>query len=664
MSIGFRERASFFHIGIAALVLAASVGAAEKTPSTATAVQVWNCKTWQTVSAGDFHGVNPEMKALKPIALLAARNGVASGRVVVTRDGGPISGLKASVGDLELVRGGTGRIPSARVQVRYADRAVSGKSWMPGHRFDRLLEKAPAEVRAVGPIRSRGFRVKFTPKNKGPVATVPVWVTVRVPADAGPGDYEGALSITAEGLEPNTVNVPIRLKVHDWQMPDPKDFRVRTIGWPNPEALARHYGLPLWSEKHFELMGKSMALMAELGSRHLPIDVSKGYPARGNTDTMIKWVKQPDGSYSYDFSLFDRYCDLAAKKIGKPFPLRLNLWRGPRNGGGGEKDDYPNATLLVLDPATRKVSELAGPSKLGSPEMKAFWKPVMDQIRARLEKRGWFDVTGTNWTCYCGGMTKDMASMVRSIWPDGKWTDVTHSRVRRYNTNEKGVFAPVFVQSTVWNEGSLKAYLKWKSGPYPRQYAGKLQTNTAWCTHARNQYRESSWPLLWTLRTKHEEALLKGNDGLECVGADHFPYKDHRGRYKPGPWSAYAQGPKGGSLAMLGAGDEGPLGTERFEAMREGIQLCEAVAFIQKALEAKKITGDIAARANTFLDDRAKAMVGCWKTKIVTKRNRKREYHYFDPAAYAKGFAARDNALYAMAAEVARHIRPQVSSAE
>jgi hypothetical protein len=365
---------------------------------------------------------------------------------------------------------------------------------------------------------------------------------------------------------------------------------------------------------------------------------------------MIKWVKQPNGSFKYDFTLFDRYCDLAAKVYGKPFPLRLNMWRGPRNGGGGETDDYLNTKVLVLDPASGQVSELEGPKKLGSEEMKAFWKPVMDEIRVRLEKRGWFDVTGPNWMCYCGGMTKELASMVKSIWPDAKWTDVTHGRVTKYATLEAGVFAPVFVQSTVWNEGTLDAYIKWKTGPYPRQYAKKFEPATAWCSHARVQYREAGWPDLWTLRTKHEDVILKGNDGIECVGADHFPVKDAKGRWRAGEWSAFAQGPANGTLAILGAGDAGPIGSERFEAMREGIQLCETMVFIQKALEAKKLSGDLEDKANKVLDDRAKAMTGCLKPTGY------KGGVYVDLADYAKGARERDDALFAAAAEVARAV--------
>jgi Glycoside hydrolase 123, catalytic domain/Glycoside hydrolase 123 N-terminal domain len=638
-------------LGAAATLLLLALPMTARAGSAPGPVQVWNCKNWQTVSLGDFAGVNKDLKALKAIKMIAPRNGVAAGYVVVTRDGGAIQGLKATAGDFKNTDGKV--IGASQIMVRYAALAANGKSWMPRFRFDLLLDEAPKAVAAIDLAKLR-IR-KFSPKNKGLVATMPVWISVRVPADAAPGQYQGQLLIKANGLA-GGVKVPVKLTVYDWKISDPKDFRVRTIGWLNPEALAKHYNLKLWSDKHFEYMGKSMELMLELGSRHLPLDFSKGYPARANTDTMVKWIKQADGSYKYDFTLFDKYCDLAASKIGNPFPVRLNIWRGPRNGGGGEKDDYPNSTVLVLDPATKKVTELAAPSKLGSEEMKKFWKPFMDQLRVRLEKRGWFGAAGPNWMCYCGGMTPEMASMVKSIWPDGQWTDVTHGRVRSYRTKEKGVRVLVFVQSTVWNEGTLNKYLKWKSGPYPRQYAGKLNPKTAYCTHARNQYRESINPKLWILRSLHDLAILKGNDGIESVGVDHFPAKDARGRFRPGSWSAYAQGPKNGTLALLGPGEKGPLRTERFEAMRAGIQLSEALVYIQKVIEAKKISGDLLVRANKALDDRARTMVGSWKETMVPYGKRMIKRVLFQMDKYASTAEKSDHALYSMAAEVQKAV--------
>jgi hypothetical protein len=629
--------------------LAVSAAWSAETPpavpaATPGAVQVWNCERWQTVSIGDFSGDNPEMKALKPVQLMAARNGVASGYVVVTRDGGPIAKLKAAAGALSQA-GGHGRIAADRVQCRFADPARYGQSWAPGQRFDRLLDTPPAEIAAVNPVKLASKW--FAPKGSNTVSTVPVWVTVRVPADAAPGDYAGTLIIEADGLAAKVVSVPVRLKVYDWLLPAPRDFRVRTLGWLNPEALAKHYEVPLWSDRHFALMGKSMDLMLELGSRQIQINVTKGYPIQDNADTMIKWIKQADGTYTYDFSLFDKYCDLAASRIGKPFPIRINIWHGP---GDTPKGDHPQRPVLVIDPASGATNEVPIPYALGSAEDRKFWKPVLDELRARLEKRGWFDVTGCNWINYAGLMVSPkLVDMMKEFWPEHRWTDVDHGRWRWMPTSQKGVSVPIFVQSAVWMEGTLNAYVDWQAGPYPRSYAAKFDPGSAFCAHARNQYNEGS--PLWTLRTKHEEVLMKGNDGLDHVGADMFPIKDARGRYVEGAWSWAAQGPRNATKTILGAGDDGPVGTERFEAMREGIQLCETMVFIQKALEAKKLSGELEARANKVLDDRAKLLAGSCKFVDPNAKNKK---IYIDLADYSKDSLRHDAELYAVAAEVSK----------
>ena len=115
--------------------------------------------------------------------------------------------------------------------------------------------------------------------------------------------------------------------------------------------MARHYAVPLWSDKHFELMGKSHALMAEVGSRQ--VYASLGARTVAQDEGLVRWIKQPDGSYKHDFTVFDKYLDMVAKAIGKPFPLRLDCWqdRGWRLKGQG--------WVSQLDPATGKIENIA-----------------------------------------------------------------------------------------------------------------------------------------------------------------------------------------------------------------------------------------------------------------------------------------------------------------
>lgn len=74
----------------------------------------------------------------------------------------------------------------------------------------------------------------------------PIWVTVRVPRDAAPGEYQGLLTIESD-LNKVPV-IPVRIKVEDWTLPEPKDFRTTSLGLIVPDTVVKHYGVPLWSD--------------------------------------------------------------------------------------------------------------------------------------------------------------------------------------------------------------------------------------------------------------------------------------------------------------------------------------------------------------------------------------------------------------------------------
>ena len=86
---------------------------------------------------------------------------------------------------------------------------------------------------------------------------------MRVPADAAPGVYEGKLSVSG----PKPTQVPIRLKVVDWKLPDPKDYVTHMGIIQSPETVAMKYKVPLWSEKHWKLIEKSFQHLGEIGNK-------------------------------------------------------------------------------------------------------------------------------------------------------------------------------------------------------------------------------------------------------------------------------------------------------------------------------------------------------------------------------------------------------------
>ena len=247
-------------------------------------------------------------------------------------------------------------------------------------------------------------------KSLVPGAVAPLWFTVRVPASAGPGVYEGKITIAAEGLAPTSV--PLRVSVCAWVMPAPKDFRVHNLAWHSAEAVAKHYEVPLWSDKHFELMGKSHALMAEAGSRQ--VYASLGAVTVSQSQGLIRWIKQPDGRYKHDFTVFDKYLDMVAKSIGKPLPLRLDCWQGEKGG-----------QVSQLDPATGKIENIPQPEP-GTKESVTFWKPVFDEVLKKVKARGWLEETALGFYTWHGGPVENVAKLAERLWPDAVWAVVSH----------------------------------------------------------------------------------------------------------------------------------------------------------------------------------------------------------------------------------------------
>jgi hypothetical protein len=555
-------------------------------------VQVWNCTPYETVECFDYGDAG---EPLRPIAISALRNGVFSGRLVVSADQA-LRGLNVTLTDLVEARSGA-RIPAAGVGIRCAAPAVAGKSWAPPHRFDGLMNAIPAEVAVVkAPLpRETYLRQPVQRKSLAAGAVAPLWITVRVPADAPAGRYEGTVHVAAEGLAPTAV--PLRLTVHDWTLPDPRDLRVRNLGFLSPESLARHYEVPFWSDRHFELMGRSLALMAEINSRQVLMNLAIDFYGMGsNQESMVRWVRNGDGSFRHDFTLFEKYLDLVQRTIGKPLPLRLNCWGEIRNG------KYVSVkTVSLLGPAAGKLEPLEQPVP-GTEESLHFWKPVLDEARKRIEKRGWYDVTCIGHNTYCWPPLPEIVSMYRRIWPDGVWGATAHNgNVGVYRAAEKGVTMPVLYGECVWTEGRLAH----------RGYRALRKDRPGiWCTVARNRHRDYS-PLT-VLRDLPEEMIMRGHDGVGQLGADVFPIRRGDGRYSRLFTGRGGLGPECSTLAILAPGPDGPIATERFEMFREGLQLCQAILFLEQAAGDNKLPADLAQKVDRYLDHRSEAFLKHW----------------------------------------------------
>ncbi len=322
-------------------------------------LQVWTENVNDRISVLDY---GDQGEGLRPMRIAAARNGSFCGQLVIGSDK-PLKDVKVTVGDFKAVKAAAA-IPASRVTVLYALPDVSYyglPTW-----FDALQSEPPAVV-------------SLDPKGGG--ALLPVLLRILVPKDAAPGDYRGAATVSVAGSEP--VRVPLELSVAGWIVPQPSDYRTYVGVYQSPTTLAMKYHVKEWSDEHWRLMEKSFALLGRAGNKLLNVTVVD-QTQFGNNDGTIYWVRKPDGSYSYDFTVFDRLTALALKHFKKLDFVVLHVWH---SGGWETRAADQKNTVTVIDEKTGRREHLQVP-KFGTAESKRFWKPLLDAARERLARLG------------------------------------------------------------------------------------------------------------------------------------------------------------------------------------------------------------------------------------------------------------------------------------
>ena len=640
-------------VSVAASVVAAfgmlsavSAFAQENTPPPGE-VRVWN---------GDVLAPHLDLiyggrgKPLGPVNIVGARNGSFSGEIVVgsTR---PIKGLRAVIGDL-VHAGGAGRIAPSAIQVRYPSLDILS-DWNAITKavphFDALHGVPPAEVPLL--TRQPGKQTKWATLDH---AYQPVWVTVNVPADAKPGTYEAKLSL-AVARRP-LARVPVKLTVHDYRLPDPEVCATCVDFVQSPETVAMYYGVPLWSDRHFELIGKSLTLLGKAGNRsvNIPFVCETNH---GNSQSMVRWVKDGDpstplgaGTYKHDFTVMEKYLDTVERHMGKPRMVFLYVWDYQYN----ERKE-PEGFRGCVEPSTGevKVSFLVGEGKVttgklpkyGDARSEALWKPVIDGVMARLKKRGLEESALLAWATD-RPPSPDIVSLFARLAPGVPWAVGSHSF---YSRQDKAIAA----------DGSPVKYATLVSASRQNRRS-RFRTNffawkptdrvvTAYFRGLFNNHPITDFRFL-TYRTTEG-----GVRGVGRLGADFWPVlKDKRGRVRG---TLSARYPESGwrnldiRMSMLAPGKDGAVTTTRYEMFREGLQECETRLFLEEALLHKKVSGELAKRCRTVLDARTRVLDDL-------DRARKREVSYEQKDVIFEKFVDADwqkltDDLYGVAAEVA-----------
>jgi hypothetical protein len=206
-----------------------------------------------------------------------------------------------------------------------------------------------------------------------------LWLTVQVPReDEVCGTYIGYVELICNGKKKK---YKYFLNVCANMLPAPKDWTFHLDLWQNPYAVARVHNVELWSKEHFDALRPYMLKLASAGQKAITATLIDR-PWDGQTydpfGSMITWVKKADGSWWYDFTVFDRWVEfMMSCGIDKEITcFSMIPWK---------------LSFRYYDQATHSHKYInCAP---GEEAYAQFWGGMLSAFSAHLKEKGWFDKT-------------------------------------------------------------------------------------------------------------------------------------------------------------------------------------------------------------------------------------------------------------------------------
>ena len=222
----------------------------------------------------------------------------------------------------------------------------------------------------------------------------PVWLSFNIPADTKPGTYTGTIKVK-DTKEQRVLQ--IKITVQNKLLPKPHEWKYRLDLWQNPWAVADYYHLKPWGAEHKALLKKHLQLYADAGGKYITTYgvhspwADNEYSIEGG---MIGWIKANNGSWKFDYTIFDEYVELAMSLgIDKAITVYTPL---PYNNRFRYKDEKTGNFIYELWPPASDTFKIA-------------WNAFLNNLKSHLEKKGWLNKT------YIGLNESEMSQTIAAI---------------------------------------------------------------------------------------------------------------------------------------------------------------------------------------------------------------------------------------------------------
>lgn len=259
-------------------------------------------------------------------------------------------------------------IPGENIQagfVRYVKTDEFGQGC--GHRkpqdFDSSIVADPID------------RIKAIPVAASTVQ--PIWLSIQVPANTNPGLYHGYITIKAD----RDYLLPYSVKVMNKTLPPASEWSYHLDLWQHPAAVARVHHVPLWSKEHYAFMRPYYEMLAKAGQKCITTSIMNepwGHQTYDDFPSLIKWIKHTDGSWTYDYTLFDAYVNFV---MSCGIKKQINCYSMVPWSLSFAYYDEKQGSDTVLKAA------------IGSAAYYNHWIPMLQDFTIHLKKKGWFNIT-------------------------------------------------------------------------------------------------------------------------------------------------------------------------------------------------------------------------------------------------------------------------------
>ena len=494
--------------------------------------------SWATTDTRHAHHAPPAIETNKVIKLKAWRGERVSAQAVLwtKRDLGTVHATASP-----LKRGRTalpdGSIKAGWVKYVMTDELNKDGNGGCGHRPDKTQWDSLLVADPIPPLTDVRIEAE---------TTRPLWLTIEVPRDAAPATYHSTVTVSGEGLKP--MRLRLELEVLEHTLPHPSQWHTDLDLWQNPYAVARYYGVPLWSDAHFAAMRPIMQMLARAGQRSVTASIMHR-PWDGQTrdhyDSMVGKTRHIDGTWSYDYTVFDRWVTFMADECG--IDGRISCYTM-----------VPWALSFdYYDQATSRVMFVK--AEPGDTAFSDYWLPFLRDFARHLRLKGWFDKTYISMDERPLDAMQAAISVIKEADPEYKiaLAGNYHSEIQAdldYLCIPFGQDYPPAVLADRRAKGQTSAYYTCCTEAFPNIFTFSPPAEAAW-TAVHTVAGGYDGYLRWSVMSWTDDPLRDSRFHTWAAGDTYCIY--------PGPMSSI-----------------------RFERLLEGLQMCEKIHILRREFAA------------------------------------------------------------------------------